>query len=156
TGYRDTVHFTSSDAQAVLPADYTFTATDNGTHTFAATLKTAGAQSLTATDTANASLNGTEGGITVTPAAASTLILAGFPTTITAGVAGTATVTARDAYGNLATGYTGTVHFTSSDPQAVLPADYTFTAADAGVHTFAATLVTAGSQSLGVQDAPNN
>ena len=30
TGYRGTVHFTSSDPQAVLPADYTFTAADQG------------------------------------------------------------------------------------------------------------------------------
>src|SRR5207302_8895489 len=29
TGYTGTVHFTSSDAQAVLPADYAFTAADN-------------------------------------------------------------------------------------------------------------------------------
>ena len=34
TGYRGTVHFTSSDAQAVLPADYTFTSGDAGAHTF--------------------------------------------------------------------------------------------------------------------------
>ena len=42
----------------------------------------------------------------------------------------------KDAFGNTATGYTGTVHFTSTDGQAVLPADYTFTAGDAGIHTF--------------------
>ena len=34
TGYRGTVHFTSSDALAVLPADYTFTSGDAGVHTF--------------------------------------------------------------------------------------------------------------------------
>ena len=53
-------------------------------------------------------------------------------------MAGSFTVTAQDAYGNRATGYTGTVHFTSSDAQASLPVDYTFTAADAGMHTFSA------------------
>ena len=73
-------------------------------------------------------------------AAASTLSLSGFPSPVTAGTPGNATVTLKDAYGNLATGYTGTIHFTSSDSQAVLPAAYTFTAADAGVHTFTATL----------------
>src|SRR5262249_30028838 len=52
-GYRGTVHFTSSDPQAALPGDYTFTAADNGAHTFTATLKTAGSQSITATDTLN-------------------------------------------------------------------------------------------------------
>jgi hypothetical protein len=71
--------------------------------------------------------------------------VAGFPSSTTAGVAHTFTVTAQNANGTVNTGYTGTVHFTSSDPRAVLPADYTFTAADQGVHTFSATLVTAGS-----------
>src|SRR5437016_12938329 len=69
TGYSGTVHFTSSDAQAALPADYTFTNTDSGVHGFSATLKTGGSQSLTATDTATASINGSQSGITVNPAA---------------------------------------------------------------------------------------
>jgi hypothetical protein len=34
TDYRGTVHFTSSDSQAVLPADYAFTSGDAGAHTF--------------------------------------------------------------------------------------------------------------------------
>src|SRR5262249_399348 len=36
---------------------------------------------------------------------------------------------------------------------AILPADYTFTLADAGVHTFSATLTTAGAQSITAADA---
>src|SRR5439155_27192939 len=56
-GYVGTVHFTSSDPQAILPADYTFTGAgagkDNGMHTFSATLKTAPVQSITVTDTVN-------------------------------------------------------------------------------------------------------
>jgi len=80
------------------------------------------------------------------------LQVAGFPSPGTAGVAGAFTVTARDNAGKTMTGYTGTVHFTSSDPQAVLPADYTFTSTDQGVHTFSATLKTAGTQSIAVTD----
>src|SRR5262249_37743910 len=34
TGYTGTVHFGSSDPRAVLPADYTFNATDAGVHAF--------------------------------------------------------------------------------------------------------------------------
>ena len=49
-------------------------------------------------------------------------------------------------------GYRGTVHFTSSDPGAVLPADYTFTAADAGAHTFPFTLTVLGNQTITVTD----
>jgi hypothetical protein len=151
-GYTGTVHFTSSDSQAALPADYTFTSADAGVHTFSVTLKTAGSQSLTATDTANASITGTQTGIAVNPAAATTLIVGGFPAAATFGVAGSLTVTADDPYGNIAAGYSGTVHLSSSDSQAVLPADYTFGSADAGVHTFSATLQTTGSQSLTATD----
>jgi hypothetical protein len=152
TGYTGTVHFSSSDVQAGLPADYTYTSADAGVHVFSATLKTAGTQSITATDTTTGSITGSETGITVISAAASTMIVAGFPSPITAGVAGSFTVTLKDPYGNFATGYTGTVHFKSSDGKASLPANYTFTAADAGVHTFSATLKTAGTQSLTATD----
>ena len=41
--YTGTAHFTSTDGQAVLPANYTFLAGDNGTKSFATTtLKTVG------------------------------------------------------------------------------------------------------------------
>jgi hypothetical protein len=152
TGFSGTVHFTSSDLQAVLPADYTFTTADGGVHTFSATLKTAGSQSITASDTAVSDCAGTMAGITVNPAAASRFTVGAFPSPVAAGVAGSFTVTAWDAYGNRASGYTGKVHFTSSDPQAALPADYTFSPADGGVHAFSATLRTAGSQSITTSD----
>src|SRR6185503_8372501 len=50
SGYTGTVHFTSSDAQAILPADYTFLPADAGTHQFSFTLKTLGDQTITVTD----------------------------------------------------------------------------------------------------------
>jgi FG-GAP-like repeat len=150
--YAGTVHFTSSDPQADLPADYTFTAADHGTHTFTVTLKTAGPQGITVTDTAVPDLSGSQTGVVVNPAAASRFDLAGFPSTTTSGDAGSFRVTAYDAYGNQATGYAGTVHFTSSDGQATLPADYTFTASDAGTASFLASLVTVGRQSLTAAD----
>src|SRR5205814_7524708 len=115
--------------------------------------KTAGNQSLTATDVVTGSPSGAT--VAVTPAAADSITLSGFPATTTAGAAQTFTVTAKDAYGNVATGYTGTVHLTSTDAQAVLPADYTFTATDAGVKQFTVTLKTAGPQSVTVTDALN-
>jgi len=151
TGYTGTVSFGSSDPQASLPAAYTFTLADSGVHTFSATLKTAGSQSLSVSDLFNTALAGTQAAIPVTAAAAASFTVAGFPAT-TAGVSQSFTVTARDAFGNIATGYTGTVSFSSSDAQAGLPASYTFTVADAGVHTFSATLKTAGTQSIAVQD----
>ena len=63
--YTGTVHFTSSDPKAVLPADYTFTVADAGVHVFSVTLNTSGSQSVTATDTANASIKGSQSGIVV-------------------------------------------------------------------------------------------
>ncbi len=93
--------------------------------------------------------------ITVNPGPASTLSVAGLSSPRAAGTAGTMTVTARDANGNTATAYAGTVHFTSSDTTATLPADYTFTAGDAGMHSFAVTLNTAGTQSVTVNDTAN-
>src|SRR2546421_243001 len=83
------VHFTSTDSQAGLPADYTFVSGDNGVHSFSVTLKTAGAQSITATDKTTATITGTESGITVAAAAASKFVVSGFPISSTAGVAGT-------------------------------------------------------------------
>jgi len=56
TGYAGTVHFTSSDGQAVLPADYTFTSGDAGTRNFSVTLVTVTTQTVTVTDTANGAL----------------------------------------------------------------------------------------------------
>src|SRR5262249_33787983 len=144
TNYTGTVRFTSTDTQAALPANYTFTAADAGVHTFSATLKTAGTQTITATDTGNATITGKQTGISITAAAPAKFAVTGFPNPATAGVAGTLPVTSQDAFGNLSNGYLGTVHFTSSDAQAVLPADYSFVAADAGVHTFSATLKTSG------------
>src|SRR5208337_4462886 len=145
TGYAGSVAITSSDGHAVLPADSSLT---SGIGTFSITLKTAGAQSVTVADTENPDHSGTESGITVTPAAATHLAVAGAPGG-TAGTDETLTVTAEDPYGNTDPSYTGTVHFSSSDDQAVLPADSTLTS---GVGSFTVTLETAGTQSVTVTD----
>jgi hypothetical protein len=152
TGYLGTVTFASSDRHAVLPAPYTFGSADQGVHTFTATLETVAkaGQTISVIDTNN--IAGKQTGIMVTPAVASRLRISGAPASIIAGTSFAITVAALDPYGNIATDYTGTVHFTSIDPQAVLPADYTFTPVDSGVHTFSATLVTAGTRKITSQD----
>jgi uncharacterized repeat protein (TIGR01451 family) len=58
-GYRGTIHFTSSDPQAILPADYTFLASDFGSQQFSLILKTLGDQTITVTDTHSAGFAGT-------------------------------------------------------------------------------------------------
>jgi photosystem II stability/assembly factor-like uncharacterized protein len=153
TGYVGTVHFLSSDPGATLPADYSFTPADAGTHSFTVTLFQAGSQALTVTDAANRVGGGVP--LTVNPAAASRFNISA-PAANSAGTAFDVTVTALDPFNNIDFNYRGNVHFTTTDPAAssVLPPDTTFTAADAGIHTFAAgvTLVTAGSQAVAVAD----
>src|SRR5207237_10515582 len=60
-GYRGTIRFTSSDTApgVQLPADYPFTATDAGVHTFTrgVTLITTGSQTLSVADTGSTSLS---------------------------------------------------------------------------------------------------
>src|SRR5262249_3338936 len=59
TSYTGTVQFTSSDASAILPANYTFTAGDQGMHSFTVTLQTGGTQqTVTVTDTVTPSATG--------------------------------------------------------------------------------------------------
>jgi hypothetical protein len=62
TDYLCTIHFSSSDWTATLPANYTFTTADAGVHTFANVfiLRTRGKPTLTATDTQNSSLTATD------------------------------------------------------------------------------------------------
>jgi len=65
TGYAGTVHFTSSDTAAILPGDYAFGGSDNGSHSFTATLNTSGTQALMVIDTVSATLTGSQIAITV-------------------------------------------------------------------------------------------
>jgi hypothetical protein len=150
TAYTGTVHFTSSDPTAVVPADYTFTGTDQGAHTFVLKWITPGSQSVTVTDTAVASLKGTVSGITVTRA--TRFLFTGIANPVAHGTPNTFTVAAVDDFGKVDTLYRGTVHFTSSDAGATLPANYTFLAADNGQHNFSVTWATAGQQSLKATD----
>jgi hypothetical protein len=143
--YRGTVHFTSTDTNllAVLPADYTFTAGDNGVHIFtnAATLVTAGLQDVTATDKAAATITGCAT-LSVTAAAATHFTIA-IPPTATAGVSVPAMVVALDAFNNAAGSYSGKIHFTSTDGQASFPTDPVL-----GSGSFIFTFQTAGLQTV--------
>jgi predicted RNA methylase len=146
TSYSGTMHFTSTDGQAALPADSTLT---NGTGIFSATLETVGNKTITATDTVKASITGTSNSISVGTTAAATHFSVVAPNAATAGTALSITVTALDASNNTVTSYSGTVHFTSTDGQAALPADSTLTN---GTGTFSVTLNTLGSLTITATD----
>jgi len=85
------------------------------------------------------------------PATINNFSFTNVPTGATVGSPFSFTVTARDSSNAVLTGYTGAVHFYSSDPGSpALPADYTFSSTDKGTKQFAATLKTAGSQTISV------
>ncbi|HVG59253.1 MAG TPA: Ig-like domain-containing protein [Hyalangium sp.] len=153
TGYTGTVKFTSTDAAATLPAEAAFTAADGGRKIFpGVVLRTNGAQTVTVTDTATASLTDSLT-VDVVSGTATQLVLSVPDAPVTAGSPFSVQVTLRDGSGNIATGYTGTVHFTSADAQAVLPPDTVFTAADAGQKTLTGVeLRTAGNPSITATD----
>jgi hypothetical protein len=147
--YAGTIQFTSSDAGAALPDNSTLTlGTGSG---FGALLVTAGQQTVTVTDTVDATLTGTSNTITVNPGAAKHFAITA-PASAIAGTGFTFTVTAQDQFFNTVTNYPGTVVFSSSDPSHVTPQASTLVS---GVGVFSATLNTQGSQTLTATDSAN-
>jgi subtilisin family serine protease len=148
--YMGTVQFSSSDPSAVLPSSATLT---NGTATFSVTFKTAGLQSITATDAANKAIIGTEENILVQAGVASTFKVVPAPGPVTALTAESFTVTALDVYGNIALGYAGTVNFTSSDSAAILPGAVTVFPEQQATFSVTVTYAHAGTQTLTATDS---
>jgi hypothetical protein len=104
-GYTGTVHFSSTDGQATLPGDYPFTLGDGGVHVFSSgiTLKTAGPQTVAATDTVTGSISGSAT-VTVNPAAADHLLFLQQPTNTAAGQTISPVIAeVVDAFGNVET-----------------------------------------------------
>jgi hypothetical protein len=152
TGYTGTIRLTATDVRAAVPPDVTYLALDAGSHVFSTQLLTTGLQTLTATDTTTPAIQCTAV-LTVTPAAAR-FVLA-IPANANAGYPVTVGVAVADIFDNPIPGYTGTVSFVSSDAGtgAVAPPAITFTGAENGVATTAATFVSLGVQSLTATDS---
>ena len=83
TGYTGTVHFTSSDYQAVLPADATLT---NGVGTFMVRMHLVGSQTITVYRTTNYNVTGVSGPISVVQATPTTRAVPGQYATIQAAI----------------------------------------------------------------------
>lgn len=144
TGYTGTVQFSSTDSQAVLPSDTTFTSGNAGVHTLTngVTLKTAGSRTVSVKDSVATSAAGTSAGITVTPATPSKLAFTTQPGGATVGTAFTTqpVVAIQDAYGN-ATNSSATVTLaikanTGATGAALSCTDGLSKAATAGTATF--------------------
>jgi streptogramin lyase len=157
TGYLGTATLGGGGPNATMPSSYTFTAADNGAHTFTGVvLRIRGTHVMSATDTVVSTITGTST-IQVSPAALSSFAVAGLADPSTAGPAQTLVVVARDAYNNAVSSYVGTVAFSSTDGAADLPATYTFVAGDQGIHQFmgGVTLRTAGPRHVSATDIGN-
>lgn len=149
TGYSGTVHFTSNDPLAVLPADATLI---NGAGTFQATFRngsTVSSKTITATDTANPSTTGTSGMITIQAARATHFIVTASSLADAAGLFSFSFVPV-DQFGNVDFAYTGRVRFTSSDARATLPPEE-----PGNSPAFLAVFRTLGDQTITVTDTQN-
>jgi hypothetical protein len=156
TNYTGTVHFSSLDPYgAMLPADYAFQPSDQGSATFnaATALYTAGPWDVTATDTGRG-IAGTA--VVNVQAAAAVALQVVAPPSVPSGMPFDVTVIAVDPYGNTDTNYLSIIHFTTTDPdpRVKLPPDYAFQPSDAGIVTFAGgvILITPGSQTVTATD----
>ena len=152
TAYPGTVVLVTSDSAAsFVPATSTLT---SGVGVFSVTLRTAGAQTVTAHDEVDLGLTDTTSPISVSAAAFAHFALNGTPGSTSAGTAFGFTVLAQDAFNNIAFGYSGTVALSSSDSAAVfVPATSTLVN---GQGTFRVTLKTAGTQTLTAQDTTSS
>jgi hypothetical protein len=183
--FAGTVTFLSTDSMTTVTAtpgatpsplagfSYTFTAPNNGWHTFNFNFGTGAAAGTATTLTSNVSSGGmllpsTSVSLNVYPATMVTHF--GFVAS-SASFLGTnvpVTLQALNAANQVVAGFTGTVTFSSTDTKAKVSATqggtgsslttftYTFTAADAGQHTFGLTYGTAGVQTLTVTDRGDN
>ncbi|MHA8071868.1 invasin domain 3-containing protein [Aquirufa ecclesiirivi] len=161
TASTPTVVITTSDPNDTHPSNAALTA---GTGTFTVSFRTAGNQTVTATDQA-ATLTANTGATTLvtagtvnklqvimpgeTAAPGTATGKTGSPTAQTAGTSLNFTVNAVDAYWNLVSSATPTAVITSSDAQATLPSS---AALVGGTKQFAITLKTAGNQTVTATD----
>ena len=145
TAYAGKLHFTSTDPRAALPAD---SALANGTGVLSVAFRTAGSETLSATDTVNAQITGSQTAIQV-GAATTTKLVVQAPASATQGVQFTISVSAEDRFGNIVSGYAGLIHFSSTDRNSAVPAD---SGLNGGTGGFNVTLETAGLQTLTAVD----
>ncbi|KAA6463329.1 hypothetical protein DYQ86_08455 [Acidobacteria bacterium AB60] len=106
SGYRGTIAFSSTDGSATLPANYTFTATDAGAHTFSGViLRTTGSQTISATGTVNVGFRGTSAGISVGSASANDFSISASPSSVSVaqGASGSSTISTAVVSGSAST-----------------------------------------------------
>ena len=154
SAYFGTLRFASSDSAATVPADVMQA---GGVGTFSATLRTPGAQTLSAADTLSPRIAAS---LPVSVSARDSLRLVA-PASVLGGAPFTVSLDALGCLQNVDNQYAGTVTFSSSDGAAGLPSPYTFTVGsgkDNGSHVFSnmLTLPTLGAQTITATDNLGN
>jgi RHS repeat-associated protein len=140
--YTGTVHFSSTSGTATLPKDFTFTATNHGSHGFTITPTSVGGLTLQVSD------NNHSGSLPVTVVSAATQLLVSVgQTNPMAGTLLQVTVTAFTAAGKLDTNFHDTLHFAGAG----VSLDEPFPAGT-GSQTFSVTPTQAGTQRITVTD----
>jgi len=145
--YTGTVHFTSTDAYATLPADSHLT---NGTGSFTAILRAGGTHTITVTDTQYPAATATSNLYTVTGAK---FVVTGLPATAPVGQKISFQVTAQDAAGKpfpYYSNYAGKVHLSGSDAKAIYAPDNLL---NNGVGTFTVIFRTTGNRAVRATDS---
>lgn len=146
--YNGTVSLTCSDPAAILPTSTTLDI-NNGVGSCALYFGTAGAQTLTVTDTANSTITGNVT-VTANPIHFSISVT---PTTIDANSSVNVTITALDSSNSILTdlgnqGYGASIEFNSTDSHAIFPAAGVTSNLVNGTGTFNITLPTAGNHTI--------
>jgi uncharacterized repeat protein (TIGR02543 family) len=145
-GYTGTIHFTSTDSAAVLPASYTFTALDAGSHAFAGgvTLKTAGLRTVIATGTGMGTIAGWQT-VTVAPAVLDHFAFGTIASPKVAGTPFSVTIAAKDFYGNTVNAFADFARLSATTSVIVPSRTSAFVA---GMWTGNVTISTAGTQAI--------
>ena len=125
--YTGTVHFTSTDHGATLPADATLV---NGVGLLNFTFDTPGSQSITAADTTQSSIQGTSNLCSVSGPA---YLLLRAPSQISSGVPFNVGISAIDQYGHIASTFNGTVKVYSNATVSTMPLTISLTKGTATV-----------------------
>lgn len=144
TDYSGTVHFTSDDPTATLPADTIIT---GGVGNVQVSATRATAVTVRARDTSNTDLTGTTV-IPVNAAAVNHLTLT-TPISTSTGTAFQAMLSAQDQYNNIVKSFADTIHLNSTSAQSVLPADFVLTG---GAKQISIKLNTPGTQTITATD----
>jgi hypothetical protein len=149
--FTGTVHLSSSDSNAQLPDDYTFTTDDAGTHTFSGGATLTDAVDATDTITATSGARQASASVSVSAGALDHLVVTGDSQEVGTGDPVTFSATADDVYGNPISDVTSATTFTIDGAPC---SDNVCSSSTPGQHTVVGTDGAATGSTTFIADAP--